>query len=340
MKYSSLGFSANVLTLPAAIARRRQLRWFNSFISRAYRMHLTPWLESRLADRLGDPTLKVKPRHSVHQEDRFNVFESDLDLSILLQGSDEKFLENLKRLYLSWRKFLPFLGEVEIHEPWEWNQRQQLLEEYPRLLRTFWSLRKWVWAEDKWRCSTTHYHQRKALRSAFWIRQDLGLKPGHTWPAPSECRKIGKAVVSAVIADWDAVSELSPLSSLQGFARRSDYLGWILREGSGGETAQPFCLEMAENELFLLLAILPDGHWIWPEGANELARCRKHPAIARLHGALCLNEYLIFQSVKRTSDAPPDEAQLRWESFLLETLQQIGHRPSFDLAPKPSAADP
>lgn len=320
MKYRPLGLATYALALPAAIARRPELKWMNRGVSTFYRRTLTPWLEKSLSRQLREPGLKLRSRHSVHQEDRFNLFESDLDFSVLLPSpsSSGRIVQELKSRYLSWRRLLPFLGEIEIYEPWEWELREKLLAD-SRLLKVLWNLRKWLWVEEKHRKASSPYYVNKAEYSTRWIRRELGLDPGSPWPESSESNKIGQALMTALTPAMSEAREAS-LEAPSGFRRRSDYLGWFLLHGLRNETGERFALSLDSDELLTALAILPDSQWVWPEGIESLRTLRGLPQVARLHGLVCLNEYLIYQSVKRTSEVPPGDSQNTWENYLLSAI--------------------
>lgn len=107
--------------------------------------------------------LLIVPRHSLRKKDQFNVFMSDIDLSVITRSSDdfESILRNsrlIKKLFLN-------LGELEIHLPLEWEILLQVKKgPATEIWDHIFQVRKLSWQREKLLQPVSDYESEKVKR--------------------------------------------------------------------------------------------------------------------------------------------------------------------------------
>lgn len=325
---------AQLLPFPARVARRKEFYWLNQKISSIYVQQVAPGLEKILRLNTGLKELKVIARHSPEQAARFNFLESDLDLAIILpHWSKVQVTEVLRQVEWA-RVALPFLGELEFYEPEEWELKQTIRRDHAPIISLVWKLRKWVWQHHKFCTATASYHRQKALRSIQWIKKDLGLQedpnPNQPTAEPNTNERSQISELFLKIGSLRTLAEPTPgRPSPRG---KSEFLEWELGI-HGSHFQSPFFLELPASALPGMLALLPGGSAVPDSDPDLIKKLRKNEELSRLFAALCLEEYLTFQSVKREMHSRSGSIDRRWERELFDEIQLYWRGPKIVQTP-------
>jgi hypothetical protein len=284
-------------------------------ISRQIYLHLiTPVMELYL--RASTPLrIRLLPRHSVLSSRHFSVFESDIDYSLIFYGSaSQAELLRLQKKFRVLQKILPFVGELEIYADWEQRLKSSVLPEHTKLLELIHLLRKWTWQLSSMEMAPTKYHREKARRSIDSIRRRLGLEVGAVEPASEDILSL-QTQINAI---------LQPVTvAATGIHSVSHFLGWTITT-SERERETPFLLTLRAETAIAFLSILPNmsEH---QETWRELLRIeREKPAIKALFLAVCVQEFILIQSVRRRGEEAKAASLAKWSECLLENIRLLG----------------
>ena len=104
---------------------------FHQVVRFAYRRILIPIMNWRLRGQFPiSIQVRLEPRHSVKDGRGFNAFLSDIDLSAYLEAPTDENARVIREFVQSWRKYLPFIGELEIYSFDEKRKLQVLPQKY------------------------------------------------------------------------------------------------------------------------------------------------------------------------------------------------------------------
>lgn len=139
-------------------------------------LHLElPLIELILKNKFQDRIKLIQPRHSLLEKNGFNLFMSDIDLSIVLK--DEKDIHevlttcwDLKRIFLN-------LGEQEVYLPKEWELLTNLLmDPHHKTWTSIFQIRKLAWQKDNLSNLSSEYDIAKFYRGINRSLKSLGMK--------------------------------------------------------------------------------------------------------------------------------------------------------------------
>lgn len=273
----------------------------NEAIRISYIHLVTPALGVLLNLRAPSMRIRVVSRHSVRRRQEFNVFLSDLDLTLITEVDlTARDLERHFRLYHFLKGCIPFLGELEVYTRGEWQVQRQIKEEEKAIIDFTSDLRKLRWQLDTLELSSSDYHRFKARRAIDKLRRRLGIE---TPTGGRDFAEISEGVAKFI--DRIGLECTKSLAPITGF---SDFLAWPL-----------------ENAPAEFIAILPDGLKIAKRDYEAISDLRENPAIAKQLSALAAHELLLCRSKRRIS---PGESDPRWEALLSRLIQKYAPRDS------------
>ncbi|MDR3607776.1 MAG: hypothetical protein P4M08_10390 [Oligoflexia bacterium] len=311
---------AKFLELASGATRSGLFLPFNEAVRWGHRKWVIPVIERKLRRELALPELRLISRNSVLEKGVFNLFESDVDLSVILPSgrADASACARAIAVVSGLRDFLPFVGELEIYEDWEDRLAEVMWRRNPVLLSRIKSLRKWRWQISALSAANSGYHRKKALRSIQRIRRSLGLAPGLSQPSFDDGREIARRLDDALNGYFSCRPEIPGHLS----PGHSNYLQWSL---SADVPAQPmdsiFAIINTPDSLLRLAAVLPDGVSIFPEQKESIIALRADAGISRCLFWVSLNEWLLARSVLRL-DTQEKRPELRpWLNVLSSQMR-------------------
>ncbi len=248
-----------------------------------------------------DQKVNLIARHSVTTKNGFNLFFSDLDLSLIFQKEPNINTLNhtLRKHYIaSW--IIKAIGELEIYTDSELNIKNKLQEKHGKMLDIIWDLRKWSWQILALKETRTEYHQYKAKKAISKIQAKLiQLQPYRSYdPHPENFAPFMEGILESIFTQ-KAIDISKECEYLNG---NSHYLGWKF-----------------ENINPLLLAILPDGDRCTSIGKSEIDKLREIPEVKTYLSTLCQFELLLIKSVSRVYGTQPSE---HWLTHLRKTFSK------------------
>jgi hypothetical protein len=263
---------------------------------------------------------RLIPRHSSTVAGDFNAFQSDLDLTVILDDSRLDCAGEVVTRYHRWKKRLPFMGELEIYSSSEHLRLERILQDescvYPVIRR----IRKLSWMEQALHDAPSRYHRAKMERSIAKIlsKEDIDFSKH-----PLDYRAEFSERVKSHMDCWfegDFFAEFSDETESMRQGIRSDYLATSLivvqsRPPKPGELCLPEAL------IFTLLALTPRAHFEPSSVENLVCRLRSLPLVRKRWEEVSEIEYLTFQAVLRAQLSVSD-ADRHWlagfnESFNL-----------------------
>jgi hypothetical protein len=247
-------------------------------------------------------SVEVVVRHSASTGEGFNIFGSDLDLTVL---TDRPLSSQRADLFLRahgrLRWIAPFLGELEFFSKDEWALIQSLQSRHGELLRFFRDLKKIGWMERDLESRVDLYHRYK-LKSS--IRKLLVRLEG-TAPELDEIRDrhnrvfLGKGFerrLRELTGGVDARVILGEAIPRSLAVRSQVLLEWVR---SPCESLIPGGIGLEVGSALTLLALLP-SHWQDdPEVVCLLDILRQSDQLRPLHVAVLQYELLYAQASPR-----------------------------------------
>ena len=262
--------------------------------------------------------LRIIARHSAKDPASFNAFSSDLDLSIVIDGSIEA--ERIKKDFKKIRKFLLFLGEIEIYTDEEYSALESLIKDFGYQYTSVRNLRKIYWMEQNYEAAKSDYHRFKALRAiGFCLKR---LRSDKIPTSKGNYRNIAEEARSI------AVTLLEPqvlcTQNLDGVY--AEYFQATIYDGQAEETENDNLLIVDQTTAAVLLAVSPQLSFGKYSVSLAMENLRKSNArIFELWSAFCSMEYLIVTAVERGSPI-----QLSWvDSYLSEIQKMLGAQKQF-----------
>ncbi len=263
--------------------------------------HSIPPLLSVLLGRV-----KVVSRHSALTQEGFNMFLSDLDLSLIIPA---QFIDSLspkaaQKLKFIKKMFLPFLGEIEIYDEKEFAELSECLknlEPYYSDIRRF---RKINWMEKSIESSLTPYHDYKSHRAK---RRCLQNQPDTLLPV-----FLSQWVEQHFQKERVEIETLLDLESIGRIENQiSNYWGFTL-------SCNPGPLKKADMYLLLALAVEDfDQSWI----NYELGIIRSAlPKLATIRQSLARAESIIVKGWERAQNPTP-----KWSSPWISRLNRMSY---------------
>lgn len=137
-----------------------------------------PLIHLLLKLKLKEKVITIKPRHSLIEKGGFNLFMSDIDLSIVVK-SDSDFNNALNACW-SLKRVLLNLGEPEVYLAQEWETLENLKKnELDELWRSLFQIRKLKWQRERNQGQITAYQKAKfergTKRSLMALNSNNGL---------------------------------------------------------------------------------------------------------------------------------------------------------------------
>ncbi|HXH31150.1 MAG TPA: hypothetical protein VNJ01_10095 [Bacteriovoracaceae bacterium] len=126
---------------------------------------------------LNPKAIELIARHSIKEKDGFNLFMSDIDVTIL--ADKHSSIPMLLKNYFRIKHLLPILGEPEIHVKQEWQELH--LRSTPELddaWSTIFQMRKLRWQEKSLLRTYDRYHRSKLLRGLERTKKKLKTSTG------------------------------------------------------------------------------------------------------------------------------------------------------------------
>ena len=241
----------------------------------------------------------VLPRHSVTGPGEFRIFQSDLDLALVLE--DEPTPVQVASLLTAYERLghkIWFLGEVEIYTRSEWALRARLHEESGEWIQWLWQIRKIKGQLEAFKRAPSRYHREKARRSfqrAFKTFSGGAVLEPEQW---------NSSVLSEII--------------------RAEKRFWPAGDRSFSGRI-PFLEEELQSVPWGFVALMPHGETLIDERWVE--KSRRDPWVARHWATLCAYELLLFRVKLRLK---PETQAPGWESYLQSqiVLGRIGSKRS------------
>lgn len=283
-----------------------------------YMQVMTPFIQFKLRRTVGDPTLRIIPRHSAQSGHNFNCFLSDLDLSVIFKKWDQDALLGIQVIdcLQKLKKLMLFIGEVEIYTQHEADELDLEIKASEKAYNFIRPLRKVQWMRQSHEQGPSKYHKFKALRSIRLIFKNVFSSEKNdneqistaisVWAEscyPMELKVIDKMLVENATLISDRVY--------------SDYLGYHFLQDSKLQSGNQIALE--KRYVGLLLALVPEDHHGDPQ-LNFVVRkiINEAPKLKKERHSLARIEALIVQSWSRTQYPVPD-----WAPLWIERLKQI-----------------
>jgi hypothetical protein len=136
-----------------------------------------PLLFFSLKNELGSKLIDLQVRNSILTMEYFHFFYSDVDLSLILVDCDFDHLTKVRKILAKFKRFYPFMGEVEIYSQNEWLELIQLKEKNNFLYSQARVIRKYFWMG-----APDDLHQSpKRLRALRVILKKLGIGDGQPY---------------------------------------------------------------------------------------------------------------------------------------------------------------
>lgn len=111
-------------------------------------MHLRVFaktLEKTLRSKLPANFCKLELRNSILTPEYFHFLYSDIDLAVVLKNCEFSELTKVRKILVKFKKFYPWMGEVEIYSEDEWHILNQLKKEIKDIYHPARSIRKYFW---------------------------------------------------------------------------------------------------------------------------------------------------------------------------------------------------
>lgn len=269
-----------------------------------------------------DSSLKLIARHSATEKSAFNLFRSDLDLTIicsdLLQENDIEFLL-IK--YAQLRNKFIMLGEIEVYNHANFKIMQKIDHEFGDWIARIRWLRKLARLRIEAHLESSRYHQHKNE-----LAQDRAFQRliGRDAPKNQRFRELSLALERVLRPLSDFSVEITFDVDTDWF---SHFLGWRLVSEQGrvdGSIADGIpTLTFRPITFVTFLAILPDSNGLPEKWKAALAKARQSPQVKKLHFALLTNELLTCLSV-RLDKARAGEKLEPWIEHLTHELLDQG----------------
>ena len=275
---------------------------------------------------MGSLEINILVRNSSLGPGKFNLFLSDLDLSIIVPiNSNIQLFEAISDAFLLWRRCFPFIGEIEIYTQVEISEIQnarKCIKFQDHVVRT---IRKLRWMNESFARAQTPYHRYKARRAAAICCFKLGI------PTSAEVvfeNNIILPKISKFLTDWAYAVFPSELGEIKlkldceihtdDIHVFSDYWGYHFSIRGGLQ-------EIAVSDksvLVLLTALVPDdyhGQNTWKaivEITNDSV-----PQVKELRQSLALIECLTITAWARTLKFEPE-----WVRPWVQRLREISSK--------------
>lgn len=307
----------STLLLLAKLTNHFLFKPIHKLVANIYVKIIVPQIETHLKLSVHDQEVYLKPRHSVKSKNNFNCFLSDLDLSVVFKDSTDKLnCVNVVRRLKELKKFLPFIGEVEIYTQLEIDElsKLQLKERSYDFLR---NLRKIIWMKKSFATGATEYHRYKALRSIDLIyKNNFSLEsnsPGQLEKAITIWANANFAKELGLIQTLLEQNEILPMTEVY-----SDFLGYNF-SSQPVSTARVNQLILEKKYIALLLALAPEDHHTMPQLNNSVsAIITSVPTLRTVRQNLARIEALVVLSWSKTQEPVPD-----WAPLWINRLEQI-----------------
>ena len=279
---------------------------------------MVPLIQFKLRRTVGDPMLRIKPRHSALSGNNFNCFLSDLDLSIIFKKWDQdaslgiRAIDCLQKL----KKLMLFIGEVEIYTQLESEELDFEIKASEKTYNFIRPLRKIQWMKQSHKLGLSKYHKFKALRSIRLIFKNVFFSEKHDNEQISNA--ISAWAESYYLLELKVIDKmLVENATLISDRVYSDYLGYHFLQDSKIQASNEIALE--KRYVVLLLALAPEDHHGAPQ-LNVVVRniINEAPKLKNDRQSLARIEALIVQSWSRTQTPVPD-----WATLWIERLKQI-----------------
>ncbi|MFN8790414.1 MAG: hypothetical protein ACK5Y2_03050 [Bdellovibrionales bacterium] len=254
-----------------------------------------------------------KTRHSAVLNNQFNVLFSDLDFDLIVP-EDFSDLELQQTLggYAKRKRYLRFLGEIEVYLESEYREKIELEKSKGRLLKFVRNFRKMQWQKNDLKSFREEYHLTKARRGLRRTESEFSKEVSGLAFLEEEQREILRSM-----------PKLTPV--------RSDFFDQVL-DNSWGE----------DVGWLLMFVDVPTWNKI-PLIPREFISERK---AVWAHDIFCYRAYLRFRlQVRNPSDARLENLQKAWsrvETSTLEdaprdlpTLSECALRGTSSIEPKP-----
>lgn len=115
----------------------------------------------------------VKERHSITEPGSFNIFMSDIDLTVVSSTDRFKFLHQISKAI---KKVILNLGEIEFLSPEEWVKLRPLLDSnHSKTWTILFTLRKISWMKSELKRETTPYQKLKLERGIANAFRKIGV---------------------------------------------------------------------------------------------------------------------------------------------------------------------
>lgn len=306
-----------LLLLLAKLTNNLLFKPIHNLVAASYVKIVVPRIETHLKKSVGDQEIYLKPRHSVKSKNNFNCFLSDLDISVVFKNSTDKLkCINIVHCLNELKKFMPFIGEVEIYTPLEIEELStlQIQERNYDFLR---NLRKIIWMKKSFTTGATEYHRYKALRSIDLIYKNIFLlnsnSPGQLEDAIVIWANSNFAKELEIIQTMLEQNEILPMNEVY-----SDFLGYnFSSQPLSTITANQLILE--KKYIALLLALAPEDHHAMPQlNSSVSAILTSAPTLKTVRQNLARIEALVVLAWSKTQEPVPD-----WAPIWINRLEQM-----------------
>lgn len=254
--------------------------------------------------------LGLLTRHSVQDEDHFNAWMSDLDLTILFSEKQSHTLALAQSWHRKLKKFFIFIGECEFYEVSEWQELGRLIERNLPLHKKIRAWRKCGWLLDAPDSRLTPYHLLKTKRALKKSWAVLGIAD------LTEAEKMHRPdleVLSRVVVPEEKIARLLPVWErlLVGSPTRYEFFHFYL-----GQRILCDLSDLSQIRTWIALAYLPYDLSMG-ELESVLNKIRAmDPEINQVYQDLTRIELLTMYAVAPTYSQPP-----AWATYAIECLE-------------------
>jgi hypothetical protein len=265
------------------------------------------FFEMALNGRSKTSRCRVALRGSVRIEKEFNIFLSDLDLTVVVEREDENELRKIRDQLVSLKRFFPPLGESEIYTGDEKKRYDHIFCEIGSLYSFLRKLRKSAWMEKNMDSAPTGYHRFKADRSKKKCFTQLGADET-------------SGLLSFRIEKFlrEGFTDLPPKNTVMDVSAWDPYMGLTITSNSGATEKGRKALRLTEDSSLLLLALSP-CYFPNDELSKPIDQLRRLSSVNSAFKNLAELELLISTAVRR---AHPHVIHPEWIDLLKKSIAE------------------
>lgn len=282
-----------------------QLATLNQMVATLYSRVLPTILKNILRLRFQLGQLDVIARHSSKDRVRFNIFLSDLDLSLVLDKNDLDKSKKIVSYLLKFKAIFPFLGEIEIYCREGYQNLNQWRVSYGELYNSFRLLRKIRWLEIDLKKTSEPYQVYKASRALSICYEKLNIK-GKIPLRENNYQQLNEEVMALIqpyMLNHHMADDTASIASDIQF----DYFQCVISNhpefaALNSEDPSLPLLQLSNHAALTLLALCPQTYFHAPELESKVRKYRaKSQGLSLAWRGICEIEYAILTAVVRGS---------------------------------------